>query len=104
MAACRAYLLEEIEAVRPRVLVTLGGTALRVILGRTPPLQDARGKVLAFESIPLVPTYHPAAILYNRNLRTVFHRDLLTAIQLSRRRQGAPTGRAPAAHPTTGKA
>lgn len=100
MAACTPYLLGEIVAVRPRVLVTLGGTALRLLLGKAHPLRDARGKVLAFDSIPLVPTYHPAAILYNRNLKTVFQRDLLTAVRLSRRRRGAPTGRTP---PTSGK-
>lgn len=89
--ACRPYLLGEIEAVRPSVLVTLGGTALRALLGPKPTLRDARGKVFALRSIPLVPTYHPAAILYNRRLERFLLHDVRSAARLSRRRRGPPS-------------
>jgi uracil-DNA glycosylase family 4 len=106
MTACRPYLLGEIEAVRPKVLVALGGTALRALLGPGADLRDAHGKVFAFGRIALVATYHPAAILYNRDLRTIFQRDLLTAVRLSRRlhgnKQGPPRGRVPGRTPPSG--
>src|SRR6266508_573660 len=64
--ACRPYLLTQIAAVRPKAVVTLGSTALRGVLGSALQLKDARTKRLALDDVPVVPTYHPAAILYNR--------------------------------------
>jgi len=74
--ACRPYLRSQIEAVRPRVLVSLGSTALRGLLGPTPRLSEARGKDLAFDGTPVQATYHPAAVLYNRRLESALRTDL----------------------------
>jgi uracil-DNA glycosylase len=99
--ACRPYLKTQIEAVRPKVLVTLGSTALKALLGPSCDLKQARGETIAYESIPLVPTYHPAAILYNRRLETSLRNDLRKAAKLAhakrtqirsgRPRKGRPT-------------
>ncbi len=93
--ACRPYLTTQIAAVRPKVLVTLGSTALRGLLSEGPDLKDARGQAVAFEGIPLIPTYHPAAILYNRRLEASLRNDLRKAARLAhatrvRTRSGAP--------------
>ena len=83
--ACRPYLLGEIAAVRPKVIVTLGSTALRMLLGPEADLRGGRGTVFAFGLTPVLATYHPAAILYNRRLETAFRRDLRKAVRLARR-------------------
>jgi DNA polymerase len=62
--ACNPWLLAEIEAVRPKVLVCLGATAAQALLGRTFKVTQQRG---AFQQSPLAPyvvaTVHPSAIL-----------------------------------------
>ncbi len=76
MEACRPYLMTQIGALQPRVVVTLGSTALRGLLGPGVELKAVRGKTLEFLGLPLVATYHPAAVLYNRNLQAALIRDL----------------------------
>jgi probable DNA metabolism protein len=65
VTACRPWLEEEIGRVRPRVLVALGGTAARSLLGPTVRLREARGQV--FTDTPWAPrlivTWHPSALL-----------------------------------------
>ena len=92
---CRPYLMTQIAAVRPKVLVTLGSTALKGLLGTGVELKDARGKTLAFGDIPVLPTYHPAAILYNRRLEPTLRSDLRKAAKVgaakrARIRSGPP--------------
>ncbi len=82
--ACRPYLLAEIAAVRPRILVTLGSTALRGLLGPGYELKEARRKPLEFEGVPVVATYHPAAVLYNRKLERDLRNDLRRVVRLLR--------------------
>jgi len=93
--SCRPYLMTQIAAVRPKVLVTLGSTALKGLLGTGLDLKDARGKTLAYGDIPVLPTYHPAAILYNRRLEPTLTNDLRKAAKLgaakrARIRSGPP--------------
>ncbi len=74
--ACRPYLLTQIAAIRPKVVVTLGSTALRGVLGAALGLKDARTKRLFLDDVPVVSTYHPAAVLYNRRLERMIRGDL----------------------------
>src|SRR5256712_3237336 len=74
--------MTQIAAVRPKVLVTLGSTALKGLLGTGIDLKAARGKTLAFGDIPVLPTYHPAAILYNRRLEPTLRSDLRKAAKI----------------------
>src|SRR2546427_352402 len=103
LESCRPYLATQIAVVRPKVLVTLGSTALRGLLGKGPELKDIRGRAAVFEGIPVVPTYHPAAILYNRRLEASLRADLRKAARMARSkrlriRSGPP--RKGEAHPT----
>src|SRR2546428_10550767 len=87
--------MTQIAAVRPKVLVTRGSTALKGLLGPGIALKTARGKTLAFGDIPVPPTYHPAAILYNRRLEPTMRSDLRKAAKLgatkrARIRSGPP--------------
>lgn len=88
--ACRPYLLGQIAAVRPKVIVTLGATALRAVVGPAAELRAVRGTVLLTAGLPVVPTYHPAAILYNRRLEPALRTDLRKALKMARRGDVAP--------------
>jgi uracil-DNA glycosylase family protein len=62
--ACNLWLRREIEEVRPRVIITMGTTALKAILGERMAIVAARERKLsAPEGIPVVATYHPLALL-----------------------------------------
>jgi len=63
--ACRPWLAAELADVRPRVVVCLGATAGRAVLGRTVRIQAERGRVIAAEGDgpDVVITTHPSALL-----------------------------------------
>ncbi|HXR46070.1 MAG TPA: uracil-DNA glycosylase family protein [Candidatus Limnocylindrales bacterium] len=66
MATCIPYLHEQIDLIRPRVLVALGATAVEGLLGKTIGITKLRGTWKTYRGIPLMPTYHPAYLLRNQ--------------------------------------
>lgn len=66
MATCLPYLREQIEIIRPRVLVALGATAVEGLTGQTLPMARLRGRWHDFGGVPLMATYHPAYLLRNQ--------------------------------------
>ena len=64
IAACRPYLRRQVELVAPRVLVTLGNFATKVLLDTREGITRMRGRRYEWgDGVVLVPTYHPAALL-----------------------------------------
>jgi uracil-DNA glycosylase len=63
--ACSPYLRRQVQLVNPRAILAVGGFAAQTLLGSTTPIGRLRGAVHDFEGIPLVPSYHPAALLRN---------------------------------------
>jgi len=66
MATCIPYLHEQIDLIRPKVLVALGATAVEGLLGKTLGITKLRGTWKTYRGIPLMPTYHPAYLLRNQ--------------------------------------
>ena len=93
--ACRAYLLTQIAAVDPRVIVTLGATALRGLMGPGHELGPARHERLKFRTDPEIATYQPAGNLNNRKLETLFRGDLRKVARIVRKDRRRPTGGKP---------
>jgi DNA polymerase len=68
MAACRPWLLAEIELVCPRVVVALGATAAHTLIGRATPVAANRGQPLEGALFsPVLVTAHPSSILRERD-------------------------------------
>jgi uracil-DNA glycosylase family protein len=66
--ACRPWLLLELARVRPRVVVCLGTSAARAVLGQSVTLKAVRGRAIASAFAPVVyVTTHPSAILRERD-------------------------------------
>ena len=65
IATCLPWLRQQIAIIRPEVLVTLGRVACWNLLGITESMRRVRGRELAYEGIPVVPTWHPAYLLRN---------------------------------------
>lgn len=82
LAACAPYLERQIELVAPKVLVALGATAAEAMLAAKQSLTNLRGRVHSFRGIPLVVTYHPAALLRNPNWKKPTWDDVRIARQL----------------------
>jgi uracil-DNA glycosylase family 4 len=68
MQTCIPFLHEQIDLVRPKVLVALGATAVEGLLGKTVGITRLRGNWQMYRGIPLMPTYHPAYLLRNQAL------------------------------------
>ena len=64
--ACLPYLERQILALRPRVICCLGRIAAQTLLGTTSNLGELRGRVHQRGGIPVVVTYHPSAVLRDK--------------------------------------
>jgi DNA polymerase len=83
--ACLSYLHRQIALVQPTVLLALGGTAAEWLLGVKRSLGDMRNQVHRYGNIPLIVTYHPAALLRNPNWKKPTWDDVRIARQLLER-------------------
>jgi DNA polymerase len=63
VATCAPFLFQQIEAVRPRVIVALGAPAARLLLNTTAGITRMRGQWYECRGIPVMPTFHPAYLL-----------------------------------------
>jgi uracil-DNA glycosylase family 4 len=66
MATCIPYLHEQIDLIRPKVIMALGATAVEGLLGKTVGITKLRGGWKTYRGTPLMPTYHPAYLLRNQ--------------------------------------
>ncbi len=69
------FLYNQIKIIRPKIICTLGGVALNNLLGRPNSISKMRGKLLEWDGIRIIPTYHPAYILRNRTQATAWLED-----------------------------
>jgi len=65
IVSCLPYLQEQISIIQPKIILTLGRIASQTLLKTTAPMSGLRGKTHEFRGIPLMATYHPAALLRN---------------------------------------
>ena len=63
IAACLPFLEKQIQAIRPRVIVTLGRIATHALLGTKEPLTRLRGHWQRYHDIRVMPTFHPSYLL-----------------------------------------
>lgn len=76
VAECSPFLLKQIEAVKPEVIVALGGLAAQTLLGNTANLTQLRGRWHVWKEIPVMPTYNPNSLLKNDRLKRDAWSDL----------------------------
>jgi DNA polymerase len=82
IAACRPFLDAQIEAVAPKVIVSLGRPATSLLLGRDVSITRLRGTWQEYRGTPLMPTFHPAFVLrqYTEENRRLVWQDLKAAL------------------------
>ncbi|MBW7933612.1 MAG: uracil-DNA glycosylase [Gemmatimonadaceae bacterium] len=79
--ACSPFLVRQLELLRPRVILALGTFAAQTLLQTNQPIGKLRGHVHQYHGIPLIVTYHPAALLRN----PAWKRPTWEDVQLARR-------------------
>lgn len=78
--ACMDYLRSQVMIIKPKIIVLLGNVALKNILGEEYGITASRGKWVEKKGILYMPTFHPAALLRNENLKINFWNDLKLVI------------------------
>jgi DNA polymerase len=76
VAACWWILEEQIRIMDPGIIVTLGAPASRTMIGTSEGIGKLRGSVHRFGDVPVLPTYHPAALLRTRALKRPVWEDM----------------------------
>lgn len=74
--ACQSYLLRQISLLKPQVILACGRYAAQFICRRKASLASLRDDTCHFDGIPIVVTYHPAAVLRNSDLRRPVWEDM----------------------------
>ena len=82
IAACVPYLYRQIELLAPSVILAMGNTAAQTILNTKQSLGALRSKIHRFRGIPVIVTYHPAALLRNPNWKKPTWDDVRIAHRL----------------------
>lgn len=82
MQICQHYLDEQIKIISPKVIVTLGASSTRALLKTDDVISSLRGKFSSYLDIPLMPTYHPAALLRNPKLKKDVWHDMQQVMAL----------------------
>jgi uracil-DNA glycosylase len=79
--ACSPYLIRQIELVQPKVILALGTFAAQTLLETKLAISKLRGQLHRYYGVPLIVTYHPAALLRNPSWKRPTWED----VQLARR-------------------
>ncbi len=88
MGVCIPYLRRQIELLKPKVIVALGGTAMAGLLGAPVSITRIRGQWTAYQGIPLMPTFHPAYLLRREEAKREVWSDLQQVMKaLGRKRE-----------------
>ena len=81
VVACSPYLVQQLELIRPKVIVAFGTFAAQTLLNTKLPIGKLRGSIHRYHGVPLIVTYHPAALLRN----PAWKRPTWEDVQLARR-------------------
>jgi len=76
MKICKPYLDMQLEIIKPKIIVTLGASSTRGLLNSKEAISKMRGNVKKYREMKLIPTYHPAALLRDLNLKRFVWEDM----------------------------
>lgn len=79
--ACLDYLRNQVLLVKPEIVVLMGNTALKNILGEQYGITSSRGKWIEKKGIKYMPTFHPAALLRDDTKKIDFWNDLKLVLE-----------------------
>jgi DNA polymerase len=77
---CEPFLMRQIEAISPRVIVALGKFAAQTLLRTTDPITRLRGRFYRIGEIPVMPTFHPSYLLRTPSAKREVWEDMKQVI------------------------
>lgn len=89
IAACSPFLMQQLALLKPHVILALGTFAAQTLLQTKEPIGRLRGQIHRFHGVPLVVTYHPAALLRNPNWKRPTWEDVKLARRVFDNASGA---------------
>lgn len=75
-ASCAAFLERQIALLKPRAILSVGRVPTQTLLGTSEGIGRLRGRFVDYRGIPLLPTYHPSALLRDEALKRPAWEDL----------------------------
>ncbi len=75
ISACEPHLLAQLKILQPKVICTLGRYASNALLGLHLSMSEMRGKIYTYHGIKVLPTFHPASLLYHPANKELFEED-----------------------------
>jgi uracil-DNA glycosylase len=79
--SCQPYLSKELEIIKPKIICIMGNTAYGSILGGNS-ITKNRGKIIEKDGQRYFLTIHPAATIYNQDLKSVLLSDMKTLVEI----------------------
>lgn len=73
---CSPFLMRQIEAIKPKIIVALGAVAAKTLLGVNDAMANLRGRIYDFRNTKLAVTYHPAYLLRDPRQKKEAWKDL----------------------------
>ena len=73
---CEPFLFQQIDVIKPKVVVALGTFAARALLRTLDPISRLRGRVFEYRGAKLIPTFHPAYLLRNPSSKREVWEDM----------------------------
>ena len=81
VASCAPFLAAQVEAVNPRMIVLLGGVALKALRPGGPGIMRSRGRFIEVFGRPTMPTFHPSYLLRRPEAKIDAWRDLQAVME-----------------------
>ncbi len=73
---CEPFLFQQIDTIKPRVIVALGKFAAQTLLRTEDPISRLRGRLFDYRGAKLIPTFHPAYLLRNPSAKREVWEDM----------------------------
>ena len=87
---CEPFLFQQIDVIKPTVIVALGTFAARALLRTLDPISRLRGRVFQYRGAKLIPTFHPAYLLRNPSSKREVWEDMKLVRSLLHTPRGTP--------------
>ena len=89
LAKCEPFLVRQVQLVQPKIILAMGRFAVHGLLRSTEPIGRLRGRVHAYQGVPLIVTYHPAYLLRNPEDKAKAWDDLCLAAETAANAEAA---------------
>ena len=76
--SCKPFLYKQLEQIAPKIVMTLGPDAYRLLSGDDTPFEQVRGQKIKLDDYTVIPLYHPHFLLRNPSLKAEAFTDLKT--------------------------